>query len=711
MNNNHKTEEKDRLMEEVLNKKRAYEKEDTGEIELTTGEEKSEKPVSDTGTIKSPEDAMDALNQILKKQQKDLEELTRQSEQINPVGVSDKELDDMEKNLQADYGVKPEEKSADADTKKIFDETCVNVAARIKGQDEAVKGLMTAFRRPYVMGTEAGKPKNVILISGPEGTGRHGAVTAAAEELTKEHLFASEEVDTIDMSRYTSGSQEQIFLQDLYEALSGDGSAICFENFETGFPAFLRMLNSLATEGKVVLNKRYVLAKGILVENQTGLVKDSVDQLSADGKYLLFITEKKPAKVQDAFGADFMYHVLDTIVFKPLDDNAVQAVIQQKNEELIQKSSEHLKIQLTMPEEVKNWVSQHFDKTRGAESIAEIYQDFYVTLSQAVLDENLGDNEAVSTGVVNEVPCASIHGKSIKLSREKTSSDEIASVNEELQGIVGLDMVKNYITSLQANIAMQQKRREQGMKTSSVSKHMIFTGNPGTGKTTIARLLARYMKAIGALSEGQLVEVTRADLVAQYVGQTAPLTMSVIKSAIGGVLFIDEAYSLYRGKDDSFGLESIDTLVKAMEDNRDNLIVILAGYKKEMAVFLEANSGLKSRFPNLINFPDYTGEELTKIAVLQAKDKGYTIQAEALPKLTDYFNQVQSINAAEAGNGRLARNLVEEAILKQSERVVKNTGSDISELQADDFNYTIKVSAPKPDSGPSLEDLASMLKK
>jgi AAA+ superfamily predicted ATPase len=513
------------------------------------------------------------------------------------------------------------------------------------------------------------------------------------------------------MSRYTSGAQEQIFLQDLYEALSGAGSVICFENFETGFPSFLRMLNSLAVEGKFVLSKRYVLAKGILVENQTGLVKDSVDELHAEGKYLIFITSGKPSKVQDAFGADFMYHVLDTVQFKPLDEDAVNAIIEQKKNELMEKSSQQLKITLQIGQDVQAWVHAHFDKTRGAEAIADVYHDFYITLTQAVLEENLGNQETVAVSVINDAPCASVHDKQIRLSREKTSSEELAAINKELSEIVGLDMVKKYISSLQANIAMQQKRREQGMKTASISKHMIFTGNPGTGKTTIARLLARYMKAIGALSEGQLVEVTRADLVAQYVGQTAPLTMSVIKSAMGGVLFIDEAYSLYRGKDDSFGLESIDTLVKAMEDNRDNLIVILAGYKKEMAGFLESNSGLKSRFPNLIDFPDYTGEELTEILEIQAKDKGYTVKADVLPKLQAYFDKVQSINAAEAGNGRLARNLVEEAILKQSQRLVQNPNDDMSELISDDFNFTIKVTAPKQTAEPSLNDLASLLKK
>lgn len=710
MNNNRRNEEKERLMQEVLGKKRAYEMDDTDPIELTTDVPSMQDTSS--ATIKKATDAMSALKDILTKQQKDLEEMTKQSDQINPIGVSDQELSEMEKNIQTDFGVKSEEKPMAVDTKKAFEDTYATVSKDVIGQNEAVKGLVTAFRRPFVMGVEAGRAKNVILISGLEGTGRHTAVTEVADQLVVNHLFSSNEVNTIDMSRYSSGAQEQIFLQDLYEALSGEGSVICFENFETGFPSFLRMVGSLATTGKFVLSKRYVLTKGILVENQTGLVKDSVDELSAEGKYLIFITEKKPSKAQDAFGADFMRSVLDIIMFQPLSEDAVTSIINQKTENLILKAKEHLKIQLTVTEDVKNWIHAHFDKTRGAESIQELYQDFYIMISQAVLDENLGDNETYVCTVANDVPCMNMKEKQIKLSRDKTSVDELTSINEELGEIVGLQEVKDKIAQLKDNIAAQEKRKEQGMKTASISKHMIFTGNPGTGKTTIARLLSRYMKAIGALSQGQLVEVTRADLVAQYVGQTAPLTMSVIKSAIGGVLFIDEAYSLYRGKDDSFGLESIDTLVKAMEDNRDNLIVILAGYKKEMAGFLESNSGLKSRFPNLIAFPDYTSDELVKIASFQAKDKGYNINETALPKLKEYFGQVQSINAAEAGNGRLARNLVEEAILRQSQRITLDKNADISELKEEDFNFVIKVTAPKETAdGPSLEDLAQMLKK
>ena len=210
-----------------------------------------------------------------------------------------------------------------------------------------------------------------------------------------------------------------------------------------------------------------------------------------------------------------------------------------------------------------------------------------------------------------------------------------------------------------------------------VSKHMIFTGNPGTGKTTVARILAKYLKASGILKSGHLIEVSRKDLVGQYVGHTAVLTSQVISSAIGGVLFIDEAYSLFRGTNDSYGLEAIDTLVKAMEDNRDNLVVVLAGYKKEMDEFLTANSGLRSRFSNIIEFNDYSGEELYRIACNIASSKDYMIDERCKDDLIRYLTKK---NILEGGNGRLARTVVEKAMINHS---LRNSCEDI--LILDDF--------------------------
>lgn len=685
-NRDRKREEKERLMEEVLGKSRSYEQiEPAKAVELSFDSKKKMEDTADT--LKNATASFNSLKAILEKQQKDLEAISRDTGLAESFSVS--EMERMRTELQNDYGVKNEpvvEKPSDMNA--VFDEVEKELETQTIVNKDTQTSLIHALRRPYVMGTESGKAKNVAVITGSNGSCRHETLSLLVKDLYHKQALLSDEIYTIDMSLYQSGSQEQIFLQDLYQALNGRGEIICFENFETGFPAYLRMLESLVCDGKIILNKRYVFTKGILVENQTGLVKEAIDSLSADGKYLIFVTTGGTKAIQNSFGANFLYHVLDIVSFDQLSEEQITKIIEQKITELEEKAKKNLKFNLKEAGSLKEWILQHYDKMNGADGITSLFDDFYVSLSQMALDNKNTDIVDVTVTVLKDKPVAVINDNKTILVRSKTSSEEIEAVNKEMDEIVGLVKVKDYVRSLQSHIRMQELRREQGMKVSSISKHMIFTGNPGTGKTTIARLLARYMKAIGALSKGQLVEVTRADLVAKYVGQTAPLTMSVIKSAIGGVLFIDEAYSLYRGNEDSFGLECIDTIVKAMEDNRDDLIVILAGYKKEMEVFLESNSGLKSRFPNLIDFPDYTGEELQKIAVLQAKGKGYVISEEAYLPLQEYFTKVQEVRAAEAGNGRLARNIVEEAILKQSNRLVENPSQKLDELRLEDFDLT-----------------------
>ena len=683
-----RSDEKNRLWNEVLGKKRAYEKDDeSSDIELTMDGSTYRGVPNDRSILKDANSALNELMGILNRQQSDLQKMSEEITKTEPVNVDMmKDLDSLQESLKQDYDVEEKIDVKDIDLPKAFMEIEEIMNQNIIGQKMAVSSLSTAVRRPFVMGFDENKAANVILICGGEGTGRHEAVSMIAKECAKRHILSSDQVYTVDMSRYTSGSQEQVFLQDMYQVLYGEGQMICFEGFESSFAGFNRMISELVTKGRIILNRRYVLSQGILVENQTGLVKNAVDALYAQKKYLVFITDGKVSAVQNTFGADFMYHVLDTITFEKLSSESIDQIIELEMQQFIAKCSENLHINVTGTDDVKVWVKDRFDKTQGRDGIHAIFYDFYVSASAAVLKAMPENNAAVQVSVKDGVPVISLCDT--PLSRSRNSAEEIEAVNRELDGIVGLDEVKGYIRSLQSHIAMNEKRKQQGLKSASVSMHMIFTGNPGTGKTTIARLISRYMKAIGALSTGQLVEVTRADLVAQYVGQTAPLTMNVIRSALGGVLFIDEAYSLYRGKDDSFGLEAIDTLVKAMEDNRENLIVILAGYKKEMAGFLEANSGLKSRFPNVINFKDYTGDELVRIADIQASSKGYVIEEEAKEALRAFFDRRQAENSAEAGNGRLARNTIEEAILHQSSRIVNEENPDMSLLKKEDFDLS-----------------------
>ena len=263
--------------------------------------------------------------------------------------------------------------------------------------------------------------------------------------------------------------------------------------------------------------------------------------------------------------------------------------------------------------------------------------------------------------------------------------EKIEDLLAELDSYIGLGVVKEEVHNLINMVQVYKLRQQHDLPTTDMSLHMVFTGNPGTGKTMMARMMARIYRSLGILSKGQLVEVDRSGLVAGYVGQTALKTQKVIEKAMGGVLFIDEAYALYRGGEDSFGLEAIDTLVKGIEDHRDDLVVILAGYTKEMQLFLSANSGLASRFPNQSEFPDYTGAELYKILCSIAKGKGYTLDDACKLPLVTYFDRKQVEDAATNGNGRMARNTLEKAILNQSKRLVADPDASLELLLPGDF--------------------------
>ena len=668
--NKDKISEKDRLMEEVLNKKRNWTFDAVDAKGYLEGK---------TRTLKNADDALSDLNKILLQQQQELEKMAAQ------LGTTDDQMEKLQKEIERDYGVKMvEDKPGKHNlSKEFFDNILEQLKTKTLGQDEALTKLVNGFRRPYVMKQEKISPFNTILISGPDGSGRHSSVMNFARAMYEKQEFISDEVYMIDMSRYSSSSQESLFLQDMFTALKGKGSIIVIEHYEEGFAPYLRMLNSLVCEGRMQLNKRYVEQKGQLIESQSGLIQGAIDSLTADYKYLVFITEEKPNKAIDAFGADFLLHVVDIIIFEKLSDEVYDKVFDLRVKDLQEKCKRNLGLEVIVEDELKKHMLSHLNKQIGAESVRDKIDEYYAALSELVLSQNVKDTVTLT---YKDKPVIIYGEQQADLEKQDNKESELAAINAELDEVVGLEEVKNYIRSLESHLKMMERRKAQGMKVAEVSKHMIFTGNPGTGKTTIARLISRYMKAIGALSQGQLVEVTRADLVGQYVGHTAPLTMSVIKSAIGGVLFVDEAYALHRGHDDSFGLEAIDTLVKAMEDYRDDLVVILAGYSKEMSVFLEANSGLKSRFPNVIHFKDYTGEELMLIAKSIAKGKEYKIDEGALKPLQDYFTEQQMLNARENGNGRMARNLVEEAILRQSERVLKDENAAIDVLMLEDFD-------------------------
>lgn len=654
-------EEKEKMMNELFSKKRSFSNVYNDSVNI----------LSDTES---------ELNRILAQNQKDIEEMTK------TFNYSDEDLKRLKSDIEKDFNITietPETVVLGKASKEVFDNIYKDLSEMVIGQDEACKAFATAFRRPYVIGSDPSKIRNSIILYGSNGTGRHQMVTSMGQLLKKYGLSVSHEVYVLDMSRYQSSSQEVLFLQDIYVALTGKNPIVLIENFEEASPIFNRMLSELVMEGNCVLNKRYTLKNNQLVEATNTLSGDIIDRLNGNDKVLVFISEKNPTKLMDVFGKSFIEKIVDKVKTEKLDEESLLKIIDQLVESLVNRCKVQLEIDLDVDRSINEYLRSIYEPNDGIDSLSPTVKKIY--------------NEMVDVALkYDDISKASIrHDETIKLTFNEVTVDldviddsraEREEIQKELDEIVGLDDVKNYLLSLENLLKINQIRKQKGLKTNEISKHMIFTGNPGTGKTTIARLVSRMMKACGILKQGQLVEVTRADLVGKYVGHTAPLTMSVIQSALGGVLFIDEAYSLYRGKDDSFGLEAIDTLVKAMEDHRDDLIVILAGYTREMKEFLEANSGLKSRFANIIEFSDYTGEELMLIAKSIAKGKDYVIAEDALRPLQDYFTIIQAQNDPNSGNGRLARNLVEDAILNQSKRLLENPDAQMNLLERVDFN-------------------------
>ena len=257
----------------------------------------------------------------------------------------------------------------------------------------------------------------------------------------------------------------------------------------------------------------------------------------------------------------------------------------------------------------------------------------------------------------------------------------LEELQEELNSLVGLDSVKTSLASLVNLIKVKTMRDKLGLKTPDISLHLVFSGNPGTGKTTVARLLAKIYQQLGVVSRGQLIEVDRAGLVEGYVGQTAIKTSEVIDSAMGGVLFIDEAYTLSQGKEgEDFGQEAIDTLLKRMEDNRDDLVVIVAGYTREMAKFIDSNPGLKSRFNKFIEFPDYTGGEMYQIFYDMCTSHDYTLDEEAEKHVKDYLADISVHHGENFANAREVRNYFERSVERQASRVVKEPQIDADSL-------------------------------
>lgn len=640
-----------------------------------------------------PNSTLNDLNAALLEQQKKLDAMLKaQSAQLKTqdtaaeaaLADSRQMLRDMENDgllAKGTTDVKPEHLGS-------FEGLADEVRQTVLGQDAFVDAVVRAMRRPFVLGTEPPAARNVILLSGGTGTGRHFALEETARCMAARGLLQNDQIAALDLALYANPAAEKLFLQDLYAALHAPGEIVVFEHYESCCPSFLKTLSDLAVRGSAPLSSRYIVNRdGILVDAGTALAPGAVSRLDPCGKYLIFFSNKGRTAMADKFGASMVSALGDVCETTAYQQADLAALAAQQLNALAQKVTARLGLTLAAGADVRDYVAAQCTPQKGAAGLSGCCDRIFRALSEYCLQT---DKPLTGTVTLTAAP----EGLLFHLNDAAPAplfdllpaayTGALDEIRAEISELVGLAPVKEYVFGLADNLQVQQRRAAAGMKTASLSMHMIFTGNPGTGKTMMARMMARIYRSLGILSKGQLVEVDRSGLVAGYVGQTALKTQKVIEKAMGGVLFIDEAYALNGRSENDFGQEAIDTILKAMEDHRDDLVVIVAGYTDLMDKFIHSNPGLESRFNRFLLFEDYTVDEMMGIFKMRC-GKGYVLSPDAEPLVRDYIAEESADGSF--GNGRGVRNIFEHILVAQNNRLAKMdsvTRDDLMTLTADD---------------------------
>ena len=371
------------------------------------------------------------------------------------------------------------------------------------GQDAYVDSLVRAMRRPFVLGTEGEKARSVLLIWGPAGTGRHFALRETARLMAARGLLQSDKAAQVDLALYPDPGTERLFLQDLYAALNAPGEMVLFEHYESCCPAFLRTLADLAVKGAAPLASRYLVNReGILVDAGSALAAGAVSRITPRGKYLIFFSHKGRQAMAEKLGAGFVAALGDVCQTQPFTPESLQALAARQLNELARRCTRQLALTLQAGQPVRDYVAAQAVPREGAGGMAACCDRIFRALSEYCLRNDSFRRGTAVLDVENGVLRFSIDG-SVPAPLEEllppVYDGGAEQVRRELDALVGLEEVKSYVFGLADNVQVQKRRAAAGMKTASLSMHMIFTGNPGTGKTTIARLVARYLKAIGAL--------------------------------------------------------------------------------------------------------------------------------------------------------------------------------------------------------------------
>ena len=575
------------------------------------------------------------------------------------------------------------------------------------GQDLYIKNLITYIKEKTVK-----NEKGVLILVGEKDTGKKTSIRILIEEMYKEKLIESDNINEINLDTYNFKLGYNAFLSDLHDRLKSKSKCIMFKNIQNAMEDIVHVISDLCFNSCFNLNEDYIIKNDVFVKadeenkeeindilNSEEIHKEKINQLICNNKFVVFTCDYNDINLDKVFGSDLINKIDKVLYTKDLDKKERNIVVRRRVIETINHIKEELDLDIMIDLNKDDENKEYFGICKYLQESYKKDSNFGISeyvkyklnnpLRNLVIKEEIKSNSRLFIYVENDEIYCKANSKVYKLNEYTTPTLEEARY--KLNSIIGIKELKEFIYNVQNNYKVQNIRERLGLTTSKISMNMIFAGNAGTGKTNAARTTFEYLNALGLLSRGVFKEVSKADFVSENVNETAKKTMEVVNSAIGGVLFIDEAYSLCESEEDKVGKEIVDVLLKGIEDNRDDLIVILAGYENDMEKFLSINPGLKSRFPNIIHFEDYTPYEMYAIALNIAKSKGYKIADNVEDDLIDLFAKNQISGKNDLGNARFVRNIIENAIMDASRKYLQDKQKKIDLLEAHNFNFKVKA--------------------
>ncbi|MDR0879429.1 MAG: AAA family ATPase [Clostridioides sp.] len=574
-----------------------------------------------------------------------------------------------------------------------FDMIYSELVDKLFGQDLLIKEVCNYFKENM----ETEKYGNIFLIGDGE-TGKKTIIRRIFDAL-KDQNREEASISEVDLSSYNFNFGDLAFLNDIFDLSKGNSRAILFKNTDKASKEIIDILSKLGSDRKICLNGRYQVKNGALIQAEEGLESSEVEEISCfyiGEKFLIFTSNNSNCDISKNISEEF-YLSLDKVFHsKPLTDEEKDQLLEKEVLEAIKVVESKFRIEIMAENadveeysKLYSYIMKYYRKDNNF-GVSDFVSYIFEKPLTNILDERLDSAcREVSVFVEGEYIYARVCG--IVYNFKDYSYPTLSEAEYNLNSVIGIQDLKDLMEKVKTNLKVQRIRERLSLPTFDISLNMIFAGNAGTGKTNVARITFEYLNALGVLSKGIFKEVSKADFVTKNLNEVSKRTDDIITSAIGGVLFIDEAYSLCESEDDKMGKEIVDALLKGIEDNRGNIVVILAGYEKDIRRFLSYNQGLESRFPNWIRFEDYTPKEMYKIAINIADSKGYRISDDVKPGLMNLFERNNYSGKNDLGNARFVRNIIENAIMDASKKYLSDSNKEIDLLEKDNFNFKVNT--------------------